>query len=1132
MSKSPSALPRSKSRTRLHLELLEERIAPHSGVTQFSEGISANAGLAGIVQGPDSNFWFADFNSSRIGRIGGVGTSNAITEFTLPAGRGPLNLTVGSDGNIWFTENSGDRIGRFNPLAGSDSAIQASFVEFAVPGSGSQPHDIVAGPDGALWFTQTGSDEIGRITTAGVVTEFTVTGVGSAPAGIASGSDGALWFTQAGSGQIGRITTAGVVTEFTIPVPNAGAFSDPEDIISGPGGHLYFTDFGRDQIGRITTSGEITQFDLPIGRGPQQIVAAPDGNLYFTEAGSGRLGRLPANALNPGRPTSGMPPLEEFDFIARDSVPLGIALGGETGNEDIFFTLNNGNAIGTFAAHLAQITIVATGSSIEVLDIDLDSVRTFTPFVGYEGPLNLAVMDMAGAHSVGGATNGVPDAIVGAATGSSHVKVFDGSDNTELASFFSFDLSYRGGVMVAADDVNGDGRNDIIVAAGTHIKVIDGLRLGEVDANGVISDSALLASFFAFPFDVVSGISIFAGDVNRDGRADIIVGAGSGVDSHVKIIDATRLNQVDATGQISDSALIASFYAFDRGFIGGVSVAVGFNVSERNLIVSAGPGSFPHVKVIDIDQVGQVDANGVISQSALLASFFAFDSDFRGGVRIAADDLTNADGVPEIFVTAGPGAGPHVKVFDGSRLSEVDANGTISDSALLSSFFSGPESFHRGVTIAADADHRDSPFFGPPGVTLSRAQTDINDVFLFQSPETATNVVLGMDVVPFSTATTEARFAPDLLYDFRIINRDLVNVTDDLVFRVTFGPTDSAGIQDVLVRALPAARFAGTGGVLVKSFSGQTVNLRGVGGGETARFRAAEQDDPFFFDAAGFTALLNNATAVQGVVDGDFPRGMGTFGPSGTPNYDAPNFFGPAANTMSMVFELPASVLTAPGSNVIGVWGRAELNNVQIDRMGRPGINTALIPPVPRGSGFPIAGSTNLNRQDVRVAFNNAHPRDDRDVFLDDMTSIIAEFYPAGRPGGVPNLDQAEAVARLLLPDFLVLDVTNTAGFFLDTVEANGETFLAGGRKYSDDIISTELAVLTDDDLPESLGGGPNLPALVTQNVADDNGLNITDGSTVGPGGPQAGMIRDILFPYIGARNPNPTALPGGPPPP
>ena len=1078
-------------RSCLNVEQLEDRSVPHGGVTQFSAGITPNAAPAGIVLGPDDNFWFAEFATSRIGRIGGVGSANTITEFTLPAGRGPLNLTVGPDGNIWFTENTGDRIGRFNPRAGSDAAVQASIVEFAVPGAGSQPNDIVSGPDGALWFTQTGSD------------------------------------------QIGRITTAGVVTEFTIPVPNSAAFSDPEDIVSGPGGHLYFTDFGRDQIGRITLAGQITQFTLPVGRGPNQIVAAPDGNLYFTETASGRLGRLPANALNPGRPTSGTPPLEEFDFIARDSAPLGIALSG---SDDIFFTLNNGNAIATFEAHLAQITATAAAGTINVFDIHLNPVRSFAAFEGYTGQVSVAIMDMAGAHSVGGATNGIPDVIVGAGPGApAHVKVFDGSDNRLLASFFAFDPAFLGGVFVAADDVNGDGRNDLVVAAGTHVKVIDGTKLGQVQSNGQIADSALLASFFAFPFGTVGSITLAVGDLNRDGFADIIVGAGPGGPPHVKVIDGTKLGQLQPDGQIADSALLASFFAFGPNFRGGVTVAVGFNVSERNIIVGAGPGAGPHVKVVDVDLVGQVQPDGQIADSALLASFLAFGPGFTGGVRVAADDLTNADGVPEIFVSAGPGAGPHVKVLNGASLNQVQSNGTISPSSELASFLVGDPGFTGGVYIGADADHRDGTIFGPPGVNQPGGQgnsrRDVNDMYIFRSPTNPNNTVLVMDVSPFSTTGTPPVFEPGVIYDFRVVNRDILNATDDLVFRVTFGPPDAAagGRQDVTVRALPAGRFAGTGGVIVKGFTGENTAVRGVGGAG-AMFRAAEQDDPFFFDATGFSNLLNNAggTAVSGVVAGAFPRGTGTVGPGGTPGYNAPNFFA-GSNTLSIVLEIPSAQLLGPAGDAIGYWGRTEANGVQQDRMGRPAINTALIPPVPRGANFP-AGATELNRQDVRTAFNLGHPRDDRANFTDDVTSVLAAYYPAGRPGGSPNTAQAAVVASLLLPDILVFRPSQSAGFFGDLATVNGTTFLAGGRKLSDDIISTELSVLTDDDLPAALGGGPNLPALVTQNVADDNGLSLMDGSLVGPGTALAGQQRASVFPYIAARNTAPTGVPGGNP--
>lgn len=1143
------------SRVRLGVEPLEDRTVPHSGVVQF--GIpTANAAAAGIVLGPDGNFWFAEFGSSRIGRIEGVGSAtNAITEFTLPAGRGPLNLTVGPDGNVWFTENTGDRIGRINPKAGSDAAIQASIAEFAVPGAGSRPNDIVAGPDGALWFTQTGSDQIGRITTAGVVTaEFAVPGVGSAPAGIAAGEDGALWFTQAGSGQIGRVTTGGAFTEYSIPIPNAAAFSDPEDIVVGPNG-LYFTDFGRDQVGRITYDGQVTQFSLPLGRGPSQIVYAADGNLYFTETASSRIGKLPANALVPGRPTSGNPPLEEFDFIARDSAPLGLALAGVdiAGSEDIFFTMNNGNAIGTFAAHLAQITAVATGPQVKILDIHLNEVRTFTPFPGYAGDLNVAIQDMAGAHAVGSPTNGVPDLIVAPAAGAPpHVMIFDQSDNRLLASFFAFDPAFRGGISLAAADVNGDNRNDLIVAAGTHVKIIDGTKLGNVGANGVILDSALLASFFAFPFGAVGSVTLASGDVDRDGLADVVVGAGPGsAGGHVKVINATRINQVQANGQIADTALMGSFFAFDPGFRGGAFVAISFDVSKPDVVVGAGPGAAPHVKVVDSARMGQQLPNGQIADGALLASFFAFAPTFRGGVRVAADDLSNADGVPELILSAGPGAAPAVKIVDGAKRAQVGAGGQIADAAVLSSFVSGTAGFSGGVYVAADADHRDAGF-GPPGVTVGKSRGDVNDMYIFQSPANANNTVLGMTVSPFSTSVTPNAFDPGVTFDQRITNRNVLTVTDDLVFRYNFGAPDpnNDNKQDLLLRALPAAKFAGVGGVLAKGFTKENVPVRGVGGG--ALLRAAEQADPFFFDANGFNsrtdpkALLNHNTAVEAVVAGDYPRGTSPngFGPGSTPNYDAQSFFA-GANTLALVLELPSAALTGAAVDSVsaapylGYWGRAEVGGVQTDRMGRPAINTALIPAVPRGINFPADGST-PTRVDMRDAFNAGHPRDDRANFADDVANVLAAFYPIGRPtnGANPATDlaQAQVVATLLVPDILVYRPSSTAGFFGDTVGTlgNPDFFLAGGRKFSDNIIDTEIQVLTDRDSPFNLDGGANdAPALMTQNVRDHNGQNLPDGSVdkpVAQGGMGTGQ-RPIMFPYIGAPYANPAPVPNPPGP-
>jgi hypothetical protein len=379
------------------------------------------------------------------------------------------------------------------------------------------------------------------------------------------------------------------------------------------------------------------------------------------------------------------------------------------------------------------------------------------------------------------------------------------------------------------------------------------------------------------------------------------------------------------------------------------------------------------------------------------------------------------------------------------------------------------------------ADHRDGPIFGPPGITITNSRRDINDVYVFRSPANANNTVLILDVSPFAGATTPATFDQNVTFEFRIANRDLINVTDDRTFQVNFGAPDSTGVQDVTLRGLPAAAFPGTGGILARGKTGTNLPVRGVGGAG-AMFRAAIHDDPFFFDAVGFNQLLDG---------GAFPRPVGT----------ATNFFGPSVNTLSIVLEVPSQVLRGPTSDLIGVWCRTQLNGVQLDRMGRPAINTALIPPVPRGPAHPIQTGT-----DHRNAFNAGHPKNDRGSFNADMTGILMNFY--GR-----DQNTANTFASLLLPDILVYQLGNPNGF--GTFVGPGGSFLGNGRRLSDDVIDTEVNLLT--------GGG-----VTTDNVGDDNGLKVTDGSV----DPVSGQTRAIAFPYIGAANNPGTPLPGAQPPP
>jgi hypothetical protein len=202
--------------------------------------------------------------------------------------------------------------------------------------------------------------------------------------------------------------------------------------------------------------------------------------------------------------------------------------------------------------------------------------------VGFAGGVFVAAGDVNG--------DGRADIITGAGAGAApHVKVFSGADASALQSFFAYDVTFLGGVTVAAGDVNGDGRADIITgpAGGSpaNVKVFDG------------TNQAVLHSFVAYDAQFTGGVFVASGDVNGDGRADIVTGAGAGGPPHVKVFSG-------ATG-----AEMNSFFAFDVTFTGGVRVAAGDVNSDGapDIIAGTGPGAPAEIlafRVVDNSQIG------------------------------------------------------------------------------------------------------------------------------------------------------------------------------------------------------------------------------------------------------------------------------------------------------------------------------------------------------------------------------------------------------------------------------------------------------------------------------------------------------------------------------------------------
>jgi hypothetical protein len=191
--------------------------------------------------------------------------------------------------------------------------------------------------------------------------------------------------------------------------------------------------------------------------------------------------------------------------------------------------------------------------------------------------------DTAGVRVAAGDVNGdgVVDVVTGLGAGlTPHVKAFSGVDQSELKSFFAQAANFTGGVYVAGGHVNGDALDDIVTGSGTSsgglVKTFSGV------------DDSLLQSFFATAEPNVE-VRVAAGDVNGDGVADIVTGLGPSANGGplVKVFDGTNLT------------LLNSFFAYSASFTGGVYVAAGDVNGDglADVITGAGEGGSTLVKV-------------------------------------------------------------------------------------------------------------------------------------------------------------------------------------------------------------------------------------------------------------------------------------------------------------------------------------------------------------------------------------------------------------------------------------------------------------------------------------------------------------------------------------------------------
>jgi hypothetical protein len=280
---------------------------------------------------------------------------------------------------------------------------------------------------------------------------------------------------------------------------------------------------------------------------------------------------------------------------------------------------------------------------VEIFKEDSNFIKSFSAYAdSFLGGVNLASGDLTG--------DGVDEIVTGAGHGGGpQVRIFSQA-GAPIDGFMAYAKTFHGGVNVAVGDVDGDGRKEIVTGAGPgggpHVRIFR-------------QDGSPIGGFMAYAKTFHGGVSVAVGDVDGDGRMDIITAPGNGSEPMIKVFDSK--------GNIN-----TEFLAFEKDYTGGVRVASGDIDGDK----------ISEIGVSKMSASGEVRVYG--QYLTLKLKFNPFDN-ITGGATLALGDM-DGDKVDEIIVGAGAGGGSQVKIYSGKGF-------------IRNSFLTFGQAFKSGVSV-------------------------------------------------------------------------------------------------------------------------------------------------------------------------------------------------------------------------------------------------------------------------------------------------------------------------------------------------------------------------------------------------------------------------------------------------